>query len=89
MRRRHHLRRQLAVSIFAVAALELQVPKTAAQLGPAITVNSSLPKELNPPFNSGPPMTGGAAAATPAQAYAFAWQELGVAPLVRTDFSSG
>src|SRR6185436_9296356 len=35
----------------------------------------SVPSELNPPYNPGPPMSGGAPAATPAQAAAFAWNE--------------
>ena len=43
--------------------------------GAAIVVASSIPNELNPPFVAGPPMSGGAPAATPAQAAAFAWNE--------------
>jgi hypothetical protein len=39
-----------------------------------ITVSSVVPSELNPPF-PGPPPTGGAPNATPAQAAAFAWNE--------------
>lgn len=40
-----------------------------------ITVASVVPSELNPPFNPGPPATGGAPNATPAQAAVFAWNE--------------
>jgi hypothetical protein len=65
----------LNLSIFAVAARDLSALQAAGQSSPAIAVNSLVPNELNPPFNSGPPSTGGASAATPAQAYAFAWQE--------------
>ena len=44
-----------------------------AQSGPPITPSSrKVPSELNPPFSNG---KGGAPAATPAQAAAFAWQE--------------
>ena len=43
-----------------------------AQSGPPITVSRTVPSELNPPFSNG---KGGAPAATPAQAAAFAWQE--------------
>jgi hypothetical protein len=42
---------------------------------PAITVSPHVPTELNPPFVAGPPSKGGAPAATPEQAAAFAWQE--------------
>ena len=65
----------VGLSVFASAILSLSVEPAIAQSGPAITVSSSVPSELNPPFNSGPPATGGAPAATPAQAAAFAWQE--------------
>lgn len=41
----------------------------------AIVVASAVPSELNPPFSPGPPPTGGAPTATPAQAAAFAWNE--------------
>lgn len=41
----------------------------------AIAVSSTFPDELNPPFQAGPPQSGGAPDATPAQAAAFAWQE--------------
>jgi hypothetical protein len=40
-----------------------------------ISVGSVVPSELNPPFQPGPPPTGGAPNATPAQAAAFAWNE--------------
>ncbi|MCD2469685.1 hypothetical protein LQ948_00495 [Jiella sp. MQZ9-1] len=46
-----------------------------AQSSPSITISSDVPSELNPPFVAGPPTSGGAPAATPAQAAAFAWQE--------------
>jgi hypothetical protein len=45
------------------------------QSAPSIAVSASFPTELNPPFVAGPPSSGGAPAATPAQAAAFAWQE--------------
>jgi hypothetical protein len=45
------------------------------QTVPAITLSPLVPAELNPPFVAGPPSTGGAPAATPEQASAFAWQE--------------
>lgn len=51
--------------------LALQAPTAHATAIP-ITVSRTVPAELNPPFNNG---TGGAPAATPAQAAAFAWQE--------------
>ena len=53
-------------------------PKTeavAAPLPAAIVVSTTVPSELNAPFNAGPPITGGAPNATPAQAAAFAWNE--------------
>jgi hypothetical protein len=74
-----HLNRRpcsaISVFILAAAAIDLSVWQAAAQSVPAITVNSSVPNELNPPFNLGPPSTGGAPAASPEQASAFAWQE--------------
>jgi len=48
---------------------------TPAAPSSSITVSSSFPAELNPPYNVGPPQTGGAPNATPTQAAAFAWQE--------------
>jgi hypothetical protein len=45
---------------------------TQATPGVPISVSRKVPVELNPPFKNG---TGGAPAATPAQAAAFAWQE--------------
>jgi hypothetical protein len=65
----------VGLAVVAVAALELSVPRAVGQTTPPITVTSTVPNELNPPFNAGPPTTGGAPAATPAQAAAFAWQE--------------
>lgn len=41
----------------------------------SITIGSSVPSELNPPYHAGKPPTGGAPNATPEQADAFAWQE--------------
>jgi hypothetical protein len=64
-----------SVFILATAALDLSAWQAAGQSGPAITVSPSVPNELNPPFNPGPPSTGGAPAASPEQASAFAWQE--------------
>jgi len=62
-------------SILAVAALDLSAQRVIAQSGPAITIDSKVPDELNPPYTAGPPARGGAPTATPAQASAFAWQE--------------
>ena len=53
--------------------LAVQAPTTQAT-GIPITVSRTVPSELNPPFNVDDG-TGGAPAATPAQAAAFAWQE--------------
>jgi hypothetical protein len=55
--------------------MPMSVPSSQAQTGPAITISPTVPDELNPPYNAGLPPTGGAAAATPGQAAAFAWQE--------------
>src|SRR5438445_1450353 len=52
-----------------------QAAQAATPSGPAITVSPKFPSELNPPYNAGPPQTGGAPSATPTQAAAFAWQE--------------
>jgi hypothetical protein len=74
----HHRRRlwaSIGLSILAGASYQLSIGQAAGQSGPAITISSSVPDELNPPFNAGPPSTGGAPAATPEQASAFAWQE--------------
>jgi len=74
----HHDRRLpslIGVSLLAIAALDFSVQLSVGQSGPAITVGRSVPSELNPPFNSGPPSTGGAPTASPAEASAFAWQE--------------
>ena len=63
-----------AVGLAVVGSgLAVQAPATQATSIP-ITVSRTVPSELNPPFNvdNG---TGGAPAATPAQAAAFAWQE--------------
>jgi hypothetical protein len=46
-----------------------------AQATPDITIDPAVPSELNPPFDAGPPSSGGAPEATPEQAAAFAWQE--------------
>jgi hypothetical protein len=54
---------------------DLSVRQAAGQSGPPITVSASVPSELNPPFVAGPPSSGGAPAASPEQASAFAWQE--------------
>jgi hypothetical protein len=66
-------------SVFAVlgaaASLGGSIEPAVGLSGPPIIVNSSVPSELNPPFVAGPPSTGGAPAATPEQAAAFAWQE--------------
>jgi hypothetical protein len=51
------------------SAAEIAVPDA------TIVVSSSVPAELNPPFSPGPPATGGAPDATPAQAATFAWNE--------------
>lgn len=40
-----------------------------------ITISSTVPNELNPPFTAGPKPSGGAVSATPEQAAAFAWEE--------------
>jgi hypothetical protein len=74
---RHTLRlwTPIGISILAVVTLDLSAQQAAGQSGLAISVSSSVPSELNPPFNSGPPATGGAPAASPEQAVAFAWQE--------------
>lgn len=76
--RKHRLR----FSILSVAGpvtftilMTMSVPSSQAQTGPAITISPTVPNELSPPYNAGPPPTGGAAAATPGQAAAFAWQE--------------
>jgi hypothetical protein len=66
------LRLPMAVTL-AASALVVVTGQAVGQS--TITVNSSVPTELNPPFNPGPPQTGGAPAATPEQAAAFAWQE--------------
>ena len=70
-------RRCTLISVFILATVALDLPawQAAGQSGPVITVSSSVPNELNPPFNPGPPSTGGAPAASPEQASAFAWQE--------------
>jgi hypothetical protein len=60
---------------FAAVALVLSVEQLGAQQAPAITIDPSVPSELNPPYDSGPPPSGGAPEATPEQAAAFAWQE--------------
>jgi hypothetical protein len=49
--------------------------KPAASSAPGITISADFPAELNPPYNAGPPQTGGAPNATPTQAALFAWQE--------------
>lgn len=74
-RRGFRLTACLAISIFAIAVHDALLQRALGQATPTITVDPSVPNELNPPFNPGPPPSGGALAATPAQAYAFAWQE--------------
>lgn len=79
------LRISLAALIVVMVALvgckrETETVKPQAELAvapspPSIVVSSTVPLELNPPFIAGPPMTGGAPNATPAQAAAFAWNE--------------
>jgi len=64
-----------ALSVLSVPPIVAAEKKAAASSAPAITVSSSFPSELNPPFSAGPPLTGGAPNASPAQAAAFAWQE--------------
>jgi hypothetical protein len=65
------------VSVCCLCSFALAQTKPAATAPPtsSITVSSSFPAELNPPYNPGPPQTGGAPNATPVQAAAFAWQE--------------
>jgi hypothetical protein len=67
----------VVVGISALSALALSLThKAYAQRNElTITISSSVPSELNPPFRPGPPASGGAPSATPAQAAAFAWQE--------------
>jgi hypothetical protein len=72
---RRRLWTSIGLSLLAGATYHLSVGHAAGQAGPAITVSASVPSELNPPFNAGPPSTGGAPTATPEQASAFAWQE--------------
>lgn len=56
-------------------ALAQTTPAVATSPTSGITVSPAFPAELNPPYNAGPPQTGGAPNATPIQAAAFAWQE--------------
>ncbi|MDP9193805.1 MAG: hypothetical protein M3P06_19090 [Acidobacteriota bacterium] len=73
------------VALSLIATLPACKPKTetakpqeelaVAPPSPSIVVSSAVPAELNGPFNAGPPITGGAPNATPAQAAAFAWNE--------------
>ena len=65
----------LALTLLAAAAAIPSVHVVLGQAGPAITISSTVPDELNPPFDPGPPSSGGAPEATPEQAAAFAWQE--------------
>jgi len=71
--------RAAGVLVIGAAALAVRVSshasKSATAAIPPITISSSVPNELNPPFNPGPPESGGAPAATPEQAAAFAWEE--------------
>lgn len=75
-----HLRRNF---IFATAFISSLLaacssgsgPNPQAQTTATIGISSSVPNELNPPFVDGPTPTGGAPAATPAQAADFAWRE--------------
>src|SRR6476646_295649 len=74
-----HVTRRLCTgaSIISLASVVLALSpwQAAGQSSSPITISSSVPNELNPPFNPGPPSSGGAPAATPEQAVAFAWQE--------------
>ena len=62
----------LVLSFLAVATLVPSTRQAVGQQYVSITVNSTVPEELNPPFTSA---GGGAPQATLAQAAAFAWQE--------------
>ncbi|MBV8507220.1 MAG: hypothetical protein JOZ11_15600, partial [Alphaproteobacteria bacterium] len=67
--------RPLVLFIVASVVPGISGHRAFGQSGVPITINSTVPDELNPPFNSGPPASGGAPSATPDQAAAFAWQE--------------
>jgi hypothetical protein len=69
---RHLLPSLLGLSVIVCGVF---TDRALGQASGTITINSTVPNELNPPFNPGPPSTGGAPAATPAQAADFAWQE--------------
>ena len=62
----------LALALLTVGSVGILRAQTN---GIGITITADVPGELNPPFAAGPPSTGGAPAATPEQAAAFAWQE--------------
>lgn len=64
----------LASLVGAMAPLVAETA-SAQSAAPSITVTSTVPTELNPPFVPGANGSGGAPAATPEQAAAFAWQE--------------
>jgi hypothetical protein len=69
---RHLLPSLLSLSVIVCGTL---TDRALGQASGTITINSTVPNELNPPFSPGPPSTGGAPAATPEQAANFAWQE--------------
>jgi hypothetical protein len=73
-KRNLYLMQLMSLAVLGVA-LDLSIQQAVGQSGLPITISSSVPNELNPPFTSGPPSAGGAPSATPAQASAFAWQE--------------
>jgi hypothetical protein len=69
----------VSVSLFLCLASggpnnETALAQPAPTINPEITVSPTIPDELNPPFLPDTP-SGGAPAATPAQAAAFSWQE--------------
>jgi hypothetical protein len=67
-KRNLYLMRLVSLSVLGGAVLHLWSQPAVGQSSPAITISSSVPNELNP-------TGGGAPAATPEQASAFAWQE--------------
>src|SRR5216683_7560805 len=72
---RRNRRRSIGVAAFALLTMGSLGILHAQTYGNGITISADVPSELNPPFAAGPPSTGGAPAATPEQAAAFAWQE--------------
>ena len=61
----------LTAAVLTLAVIGL----SQAQSNSAITISSTVPSELNPPYVPGPRVSGGAPDATPVQASDFAWQE--------------